>query len=76
MVINVLLLCLCIATKHYEVDAIWMPKNDDLDLEKQLKVINKPPIKTIQVSSSSSSFMLSSFKCFVLLEDHSCNFIY
>ncbi|XP_027193006.1 protein neprosin-like [Cicer arietinum] len=51
--IPILLLCLCtIATQNYQVYG-WFPnlsKNEDLELEKQLKIINKPPIKTIQTN--------------------------
>ncbi|XP_061338521.1 protein neprosin-like [Gastrolobium bilobum] len=48
--IIIILLCLCFTINNFKVDG-WMPsisKDEYLDLEQQLKLINKPPIKTIQ----------------------------
>ena len=56
----ILFFCLCLATKNYEVYGSMsnLSKIEDLELEEQLKAINKPPIKSIQVISL---FLLSSF---------------
>ncbi|RHN40360.1 putative neprosin activation peptide [Medicago truncatula] len=48
--IIILLFCLCLAAKNYEVYGSMsnFSKIEDLELEEQLKAINKPPVKSIQ----------------------------
>lgn len=53
--IIILLYCLCIANGVYG-SIPYLSKNEDLDLEQHLEVINKPPIKTIHVLSCSCSY--------------------
>ncbi|KAK7256947.1 hypothetical protein RIF29_30563 [Crotalaria pallida] len=54
MIINILLisLSLCLVTNNYIVDGRMasISQGENLELEKQLKLINKPPTKTIQTS--------------------------
>ena len=47
--ILIVVLCLCL-TSIYQVNGTRIiSKEEELELERQLKLINKPPIKSIQV---------------------------
>lgn len=49
-----ILLAISLLLNHYEVEAEQrLSKAKDLELEKQLKLLNKPAIKTIKVQSLS-----------------------
>ena len=44
-----MILCLCLASSYRVNGTRIISKEEDLELERQLKLINKPPIKSIQV---------------------------
>ena len=47
--ILIVVLCLCL-TSIYQVNGIRIvSKEEELELDRQLKLINKPPVKSIQV---------------------------
>ncbi|KAK7253100.1 hypothetical protein RIF29_37534 [Crotalaria pallida] len=51
--INFILICLCLASNNYKVDGRMMAsmsQEEDLELENQLRLMNKPPLKTIQTA--------------------------
>jgi hypothetical protein len=57
---NILFFVLClvsISTGH-TFDAMHNPLTEDLELERQINLINKPPIKTIHVWITYNSFLL------------------
>lgn len=45
----VLLFVWCLSSSHYGIEGRRLSKEEDLELEKQLKLLNKPAIKTIRV---------------------------
>ena len=47
--ILIMILCLCLASSYRVNGTRIISKEEDLELERQLKLINKPPIKSIQV---------------------------
>jgi len=67
--IIILLFCLCIANKNYEVygSIPYLSKYEDLQLEEHLEVINKPPIKTIHVLLLSYSSLKINKKIMIIL---------
>ena len=47
--ILIVVLCLCLASSYQVNGTRIASKEEELELERQLKLINKPPIKSIQV---------------------------